>query len=69
MRSTNVRWKPIWRWRCCLDAQAVLRPDLGLLAMSATLDGARLSAIMNAPHCGKRRAHAIRWTSAMRRAI
>jgi ATP-dependent helicase HrpB len=32
----------------CLDAQAVLRPDLRLLAMSATLDGARLSAIMAA---------------------
>jgi ATP-dependent helicase HrpB len=32
----------------CLDAQAMLRPDLRLLAMSATLDGARLSAIMNA---------------------
>ena len=33
----------------CLDAQATLRPDLRLLAMSATLDGARLSAIMDAP--------------------
>jgi ATP-dependent helicase HrpB len=33
----------------CLDAQALLRPDLRLLAMSATLDGARLSALMNAP--------------------
>ena len=33
----------------CLDAQTVLRPDLRLLAMSATLDGARLSAIMAAP--------------------
>jgi ATP-dependent helicase HrpB len=33
----------------CLDAQALLRPDLRLLAMSATLDGARLSAIMSAP--------------------
>jgi ATP-dependent helicase HrpB len=33
----------------CLDAQAMLRPDLRLLAMSATLDGARLSAIMRAP--------------------
>ena len=33
----------------CLDAQAMLRPDLRLLAMSATLDGARLSAIMDAP--------------------
>jgi len=33
----------------CLDAQAVLRPDLRLLAMSATLDGARLCAIMDAP--------------------
>jgi ATP-dependent helicase HrpB len=33
----------------CLDAQALLRPDLRLLAMSATLDGARLSAIMAAP--------------------
>jgi len=33
----------------CLDAQNVLRPDLRLLAMSATLDGARLSAIMDAP--------------------
>ena len=32
-----------------LDAQAMLRPDLRLLAMSATLDGARLSAIMSAP--------------------
>lgn len=33
----------------CLDAQAVLRPDLRLLAMSATLDGARLCSLMNAP--------------------
>ena len=33
----------------CLDAQAMLRPELRLLAMSATLDGARLSAIMAAP--------------------
>src|ERR1700749_3438980 len=33
----------------CLDAQAMLRPDRRLLAMSATLDGARLSAIMKAP--------------------
>jgi ATP-dependent helicase HrpB len=33
----------------CLDGQAMLRPDLRLLAMSATLDGARLSAIMAAP--------------------
>ncbi|GAA0541085.1 ATP-dependent helicase HrpB [Rhizomicrobium palustre] len=32
-----------------LDAQAMLRPDLRLIAMSATLDGARLSAIMKAP--------------------
>lgn len=33
----------------CLDAQAMLRPDLRLLAMSATLDGARLSRLMNGP--------------------
>ena len=33
----------------CLDAQKLLRPDLRLLAMSATLDGARLSALMSAP--------------------
>jgi ATP-dependent helicase HrpB len=33
----------------CLDAQKLLRPDLRLLAMSATLDGARLSALMGAP--------------------
>src|ERR1700759_1436613 len=33
----------------CLDAQAMLRPDLRLLAMSATLNGARLSTIMSAP--------------------
>jgi ATP-dependent helicase HrpB len=33
----------------CLDAQAMLRTDLRLLAMSATLDGARLSALMAAP--------------------
>ena len=32
-----------------LDAQAMLRPDLRLIAMSATLDGARLSAILKAP--------------------
>jgi ATP-dependent helicase HrpB len=33
-----------------LDAQAALRPDLRLVAMSATLDGARFSALMgNAP--------------------
>jgi len=30
-----------------LDAQAALRPDLRLLAMSATLDGARFSALMD----------------------
>ncbi|WP_419758610.1 ATP-dependent helicase HrpB [Acidisoma sp.] len=34
----------------CLDAQKLLRPDLRLLAMSATLDGARLSALMGAPN-------------------
>jgi ATP-dependent helicase HrpB len=33
----------------CLDAQTLLRPELRLLAMSATLDGARLSALMRAP--------------------
>lgn len=32
----------------CLDLQRVLRPELRLLAMSATADGARLSALMNA---------------------
>jgi ATP-dependent helicase HrpB len=32
-----------------LDAQAALRPDLRLLAMSATLDGARFSRLMAAP--------------------
>ncbi len=32
-----------------LDLQRVLRPNLRLLAMSATLDGARLSALMDAP--------------------
>lgn len=31
-----------------LDAQAALRPDLRLVAMSATLDGARFSALMGA---------------------
>ncbi len=33
----------------CLDAQRVLRPDLRLLAMSATVDVTRLSALMRAP--------------------
>lgn len=33
----------------CLDLQRVLRPELRLLAMSATLDGARLSGLMDAP--------------------
>ena len=32
----------------CLDLQRQLRPELSLLAMSATVDGARLSALMNA---------------------
>ncbi|MEA2741924.1 MAG: ATP-dependent helicase HrpB, partial [Acetobacteraceae bacterium] len=32
----------------CLDLQRVLRPDLRLIAMSATIDGARLSSLMNA---------------------
>lgn len=32
----------------CLDLQRVLRPDLRLLAMSATADGARLAALMDA---------------------
>ena len=31
-----------------LDAQAMLRPDVRLIAMSATLDGARLAAVMDA---------------------
>ena len=33
----------------CLDLQRQLRPELRLLAMSATADGARLSALMGAP--------------------
>ena len=33
----------------CLDLQRVLRPELRLLAMSATLDGARLSALLDGP--------------------
>ena len=32
----------------CLDLQRVLRPDLRLIAMSATADGARLSGLMDA---------------------
>ena len=32
-----------------LDAQAGLRPDLRLIAMSATLDGSRFAAMMDAP--------------------
>ncbi len=67
----------------CLDAQAMLRPDLRLLAMSATLDGARLSAIMNAPivesagrmhpvetrHAARDLAHPRELSEAMARAI
>jgi ATP-dependent helicase HrpB len=67
----------------CLDAQAMLRPDLRLLAMSATLDGARLSAIMNAPivesagrmhpvetrHAARDLAHPRELSDAMARAI
>jgi ATP-dependent helicase HrpB len=67
----------------CLDAQAMLRPDLRLLAMSATLDGARLCAIMNAPlvecagrmhpvdirHAARDIAHARDLPEAMARAI
>ena len=33
----------------CLDLQRQLRPELRLLAMSATADGARLSSLMHAP--------------------
>ena len=32
----------------CLDLQRVLRPELRLLAMSATADGARLAGLMDA---------------------
>lgn len=32
-----------------LDVQSALRPDLRLLAMSATLDGSRFAALLNAP--------------------
>ncbi len=32
----------------CLDLQRVLRPELRLIAMSATMDGARLAALMDA---------------------
>ena len=32
-----------------LDVQSALRPDLRLMAMSATLDGCRFAALMNAP--------------------
>jgi ATP-dependent helicase HrpB len=32
-----------------LDAQAALRPDLRIMAMSATLDGGRFATLMNAP--------------------
>lgn len=67
----------------CLDAQAMLRPDLRLLAMSATLDGARLSAIMRAPivesagrmhrietrHAARDLAHPRELSEAMARAI
>ena len=44
-----------------LDAQAALRPDLRLLAMSATLDGARFAALMgDAPVIGSEgRAHPV----------
>ena len=38
----------IWRSAFCLDLQRVLRPELRLLAMSATADGARLAALMDA---------------------
>ncbi len=67
----------------CLDTQAMLRPDLRLLAMSATLDGARLSAIMRAPivesagrmhpvetrHAARDLAHPRELSEAMARAI
>ena len=33
----------------CLDLQRLLRPELRILAMSATLDGARLSALLGGP--------------------
>ncbi len=33
----------------CLDLQRMLRPELRLLAMSATLDGARLSGLLDGP--------------------
>ncbi len=33
----------------CLDLQRLLRPELRLLAMSATLDAARLAGLLNAP--------------------
>ncbi len=39
---------PTWRWRCACDLQTPLRPELRLLAMSATPDGARLAPLLDA---------------------
>ena len=51
----------------CLETQAALRPDLRLLAMSATLDGDRLAALMNAARVrseGRAYPVEIRWRDA-----
>ena len=47
-KSTNARWNPTSALALCLDLQRMLRPDLRLLAMSATADGARLAGLMDA---------------------
>ena len=44
-RSTSGRWNPTSRWRSASICSAMLRPELRLLAMSATADGARLSTL------------------------
>lgn len=51
----------------CLEAQAALRPDLRLVAMSATLDGERLAALMGAARVrseGRAYPVEIRWRAA-----
>lgn len=55
----------------CLEAQTALRPDLRLLAMSATLDGAALASLMNAvvvTSSGRAHPVEIRWAERPRSA-
>ena len=49
MNFMNVAFMPMWPWRFCREAQQVLRTDLRIMVMSATLNMPQLTSLLKAP--------------------